>query len=146
MSPHPNEFPRRVGTRHLDSDPIPRPAHGSMTISSSRRTEQLQALEPSLACTDWPVGTLLRHDADHCRAAVDHIEFARRGAANVDDAPMAIWAAIRDAHDHRLTAAKVGNHHFRAKRQRAMSGCKTRRAGYFAACGAPAAIELGKTA
>src|SRR5216684_9348654 len=95
---------------------------------SSRRTEQLQALEPSLAYTDWPVGTLLRHDADHCRAAVDHIEFGRRGAANVDDAPTAIWAAIRDAHHNRLAAAKVGNHHFRAKRQRAMSGCKPRRA------------------
>src|SRR3984893_12448362 len=52
---------------------------------SSRQTEQLQALEPGLAYTDWPVGTLLRHDADHCRAAVDHAEFARRGAANLDD-------------------------------------------------------------
>jgi hypothetical protein len=53
----------------------------------------LHGLEQSLAYTGWRVGILLAHDADHCRAAVNHIEFARRSAANVDDAPTAIWAA-----------------------------------------------------
>jgi len=38
------------------------------------------------------------------------------------------------------------NQHLRAKRQRPMSRSKPGRAGYFAACGAPAAIERGQTA
>jgi hypothetical protein len=43
---------------------------------------------------------LLPLDTDHCRAAVDHIEFTRRSTAHVDDATTAIRPAIIYTHDH----------------------------------------------
>jgi hypothetical protein len=90
--------------------------------------------------------SLLAHHAHRCRAAVDHAEFARRRAAHVDNPTTAIGPAIRDADDYRFAVAGVGHQHLRAKRQCPMSGSKPGRAGYFPACGLPAAIECGKTA
>src|SRR5216684_781342 len=87
------------------------------------------------------VPILLKYQADHCRAAVDHIEFARRCATHVDDATTAIRTTIGYAHDHGLAVANVLNQHLRAKSQRAMSGRKSRGAGYLAARGIADAIE-----
>src|ERR1700687_204419 len=89
---------------------------------------------------------LLTHHADHCRAAANHVEFKRRRAAHVDNSTTTIRPAIRDADDDRLAIANVGHQHLRAKRQCPMSSSKPGRAGYFPACGPPAAIESGTTA
>ena len=60
--------------------------------------------------------SLLTHDAHHCRAAVDHIEFTRRRAAHVDNSTATIRPAIRDAHDYSFAIANIGHQHLRAKR------------------------------
>ena len=90
--------------------------------------------------------SLLTHHAHHCRAAVDHVEFKRRRAAHVDNSTTTIRPAIGDADDDSLAIANVGHQHPRAKRQCPMSSSKPGPAGYFAACGPPAAIECGTTA
>src|SRR5438876_1070678 len=90
--------------------------------------------------------SLLTHRAHHRGAAVDHIEFARRSAAHVDNSTTTIRPAIRDTDDDSFANASVGHQHLRAKRQCPMSSSKPSRAGYFPACGPPAAIECGKTA
>jgi hypothetical protein len=90
--------------------------------------------------------SLLTRHANPCRAAVDHLECTRRGAAYIDNSTMTIRPAIRDADDYRFAIANIGHQHIRAKRQRPMGSSKSGRAGYFPACGAPATIKCGKTA
>jgi|SRR5271165_5626746 len=90
--------------------------------------------------------SLLTHHAYHCGAAVDHIEFPRRRAAHVDNSTAAVRPAIRDADDYSFAVANVSHQDLRTKRQCPMSSSKSGRAGYFPTCGAPAAIECGKTA
>jgi hypothetical protein len=83
--------------------------------------------------------------ADPCRAAVDHIELERRSPAHINDATTTIRTTIHDTHDHRLAVTYVRHQHPGAERQRPMRCCKPGRAGYFAACGNPAAIKCGNT-
>jgi len=89
---------------------------------------------------------LLPHQAHPCCAAADHIEFACRSTAYVNDSTTAIRATISYAHDSRFTVTQIRNQHPRAKRQCSVCGCMPRWAGYLAACRAPAAIEGGDTA
>lgn len=89
---------------------------------------------------------LLTHQAYHCRAAVDHIEFARRRTAHIDNTAATIRPPIRDADDYSPAITHIGHQHLRAKRQCPMSSSKPGRAGYFPACGMPTAIECRQTA
>ena len=89
----------------------------------------------------WDDVSLNRGHADHGRAAVDHVKFSRRSTADVDDTATPIRTAVGDAYHDGLAVADVCNQHVRAERQRAMSGCKRRWAGYLAACGPSATIK-----
>jgi hypothetical protein len=52
---------------------------------------------------------LLPQNADHYRAAVNHIEFNRCGAADIDNASATVRPAIHDTHEDRLAVADVCN-------------------------------------
>ncbi len=65
--------------------------------------------------------TLLTHDADPCRTTSDHVEFARRGAAHINDAPATVWPSVDDANHDGPAVAHVRNKDLRPKGQGAMS-------------------------
>ena len=89
---------------------------------------------------------LLPHQADHCRAAIDHIEFTCRSTTQIDNTAPAIRATINNPHNYRFSVANIGHHHFGAKWQCPMSSSETGWSGYLAACGVTAAIESGHAA
>jgi hypothetical protein len=104
-----------------------------------RSGENTPAIREGYPVTSTANYGLLRHDTDHYRAAVDHTEFARCRATDIDDTSTAIWTAICYASDDPLAVASVCHQHFRTKRQRAMSGRELRWATYL-----PKAIILAE--
>jgi hypothetical protein len=114
-----------------------------------RRRATAVRIACSAVCVDWHAGlhqaltvvaaaqdqlSLLTDHAHRCRAAVDHVECARCGAAHVDNPATTIRPAIRDADDYGFAIASVGHQHVRAERQCPMTSSKRGRAGYFPAC------------
>src|SRR5436190_18005691 len=84
---------------------------------------------------------LLTHHADHCGAAVDHIQSDCRGTAQINDPSATNWATVGYPHNHRPAVAGICNQHACAKRQSAMRRGQLRGPTHFTACGASDAIE-----
>jgi hypothetical protein len=70
------------------------------------------------------VNSLLPLNTHDCRTGADHIEFACRSTAQVDNATTAIRPAIHYAHNNRLAVVMVGDEHPGAKRQGAVRRSK----------------------
>jgi len=68
---------------------------------------------------------LLTHNANPRRTSAYHVEFTRRGSAQVDDPTAAVWSAIVYAHHHCAAVENVCDSDHRAKRQCAMGRGKS---------------------